>query len=102
MSKSHFTPCVKPQNFLINLCHSCFISSHDPEVEDLLPYPKKQLNLAHPQLFHHLMAAADGHAVVSLRVTESPAEKGKTDSLVCRMKAQTNITAFLELITNFI
>ena len=48
------------------------------------------------------MAAADGHAVVSLRVTGSPTEKGKTDSLVCWMKAQTNITAFLEFITNFI
>lgn len=71
-------------------------------MEDLLPYPKKQLNLARSQLFHHLMAAADGHAVVSLRVTGSPTEKGKTDSLVCWMKAQTNITAFLEFITNFI
>lgn len=80
MNKTHFTLCVKLQNFLISLCHSCLISSHDLEIEDLLPYPKKQLNLARPQLFHHLMAAADGHAVVSLRVTESPTEKGKTDS----------------------
>ena len=54
-----------------------FISSHDLGMEDLLPYPKKQWNLAHGLLFHHLMTA-EGWAVVFHQVTESSTEKGKT------------------------
>ena len=54
------------------------LSVSNPEMEDLLPYPKKQWNLAHPQLFYHLMAA-EGCAVVSHQVTESATEKGKPD-----------------------
>ena len=52
-------------------------SSHNREIKDLLPYPKNQWNLAHSQLFYHLMAAYD-HTVVAHQVTESSTEKENT------------------------
>ena len=52
-------------------------SSHDFEMEGLLPFPKKLLNLARPLSFHYLMAA-EGNTVTSHQVTENSIEKGKT------------------------
>ena len=51
-------------------------SSHNSEIKDLLTYPKKQWNLAHSQLFYHLMAA-DDCTVVAHQVTESSTKKEK-------------------------
>ena len=52
------------------------VISEDPGMEDLLPHPKKQWNLAHPLSFHHLMAA-EGGALVTHQVIEKSTEKRK-------------------------
>ena len=73
MRKSHFTVCVKSQNFLINLCHSCLLAGTILE-SSVLPFPKKLKKLAHPRLFYHPMAA-EGSTVIPHQVTESSTEK---------------------------
>ena len=49
------------------------VRSQNPRMEDLLPHPKKQWNLACPLSFHHPMAA-EGGALVSHQVIENSIE----------------------------
>ena len=65
------------------------VRSQNPGMEDLLPHPKKQWNLACPPSFHHPMAAEDG-ALVSHQViensTENKTNKQKNRLLNCGRK----------------
>ena len=63
------------------------IRSQNPRMEDLLPHPKKQWNLACPLSFHHPMAA-EGGALVSHEVIENPTEN-KTNKQTTKTDCKT-------------